>query len=90
MESKDIRYKVNLEEYLQQGKGHVPFYVSGEIKKILKRNKDVDVIEAPWEADSELMKLKLLGIIDTVATTDADLLIFGTSILSSISPEGIC
>ena len=48
------------------------------------RNKEVEFIIAPYEADSQLAYLQLKSIIDTVATDDGDLLIYGASIVGDM------
>ena len=45
---------------------------------------------APYESDSQLAKLQLMGIIDQVITEDSDLLVYGASVIFKLNEDGEC
>jgi len=54
------------------------------------KTKKIDFLVAPYEADSQLAKLKKLSIIDAVVTEDSDLLVYGCNAIYKLNEEGMC
>ena len=54
------------------------------------KTKNIDFIVAPYESDSQLAKLKFLGIVDAVVTEDSDLLVYGINTIFKLTEEGEC
>lgn len=52
--------------------------------------RDIDCIIAPYESDSQLAELKLLGAIDAVVTEDSDLLVYGINSIFKLKLDGKC
>ena len=64
-------------EYFQRCVDITPEMALGVIKAARERN--VDCIVAPYEADAELAFLSMNGLADVVVTEDSDLTVFGCS-----------
>ena len=54
------------------------------------KTKNIDFIVAPYESDSQLAKLKFLGLVDAVVTEDSDLLVYGINTIFKLTEEGEC
>ena len=52
--------------------------------------KNIEFIVAPYEADSQIAKLKRLGMVDAVISEDSDLIIFGVNVILKLNQNGEC
>lgn len=57
--------------------------------RVLK-SKNVEFMVAPYEADTQLAKLKRLNIIDAAISEDSDLLVYGINVLFKLNQNGDC
>ena len=62
-----------------------------EIKSVMQATSGVEVMDAPYEADSQLAYLALNGLADFVITEDSDLVVYGCEkILFKLKLNGEC
>ena len=53
-------------------------------------SKGIDFIVAPYEADSQIAKLKKLNLIDAAISEDSDLLVYGVNTIFKLNQNGEC